>query len=223
MSALGNLVETAMMKIIAHRGYWRNPGEKNTAIAFTRALDNGFGIETDFRDLDGELVVSHDIPTAGVMKATEFIEIYRAHPVSAPIAFNIKSDGLHGLIDEFIKHAEFQGSFVFDMAVPDMRNYLKNHIPTFTRLSEYEPYPAFLDSCKGVWLDAFESEWYGVEIIASLLSQKKQIAVVSPELHGRAHSCLWGFIKSNNFHRNDLVSICTDFPVQAKEYFYGQD
>ena len=223
MSTLGNLGETAMIKIIAHRGYWTDSAEKNTSRAFTRALENGFGIETDFRDLNGELVVSHDMPTVGVMKASALIEAYRTHPVSAPMALNIKSDGLHGLMDEFIKYAGFQSSFVFDMAVPDMRPYLKNHIPTFTRLSEYEPYPAFLDSCKGVWLDAFESEWYGADTIASLLNQHKQVAIVSPELHGRAHTTLWEFIKSNNFHRNDLIAICTDFPMHAKEYFYGQN
>lgn len=211
------------MNIIAHRGYWLDSSEKNTAVAFERALENGFGIETDFRDLNGELVVSHDIPTIGAIKAADFIEMYQARPVFAPIALNIKSDGLHGLIDKFIAHAEFKSVFVFDMAVPDMRGYLKNHTPTFTRLSEYEPHPSFLDSSQGVWVDAFESEWYDAATITSLINQKKQIALVSPELHGRSHLPLWGLIKAHDFHRNSLVSICTDFPMHAKEYFYGQD
>lgn len=209
--------------IIAHRGYWLTSSEKNTSIAFSRALENGFGIETDFRDLNGELVVSHDMPTVGAMKSSQFINLYQAHPVSAPMALNIKSDGLHGLINDLIAHAKFKSSFVFDMAVPDMRAYLKSHTPTFTRLSEYEQQPAFLDSCTGVWLDAFESEWYDAKTIWSLLDQNKRVAIVSPELHGRPHSHLWGLIKSNNFHRNELISICTDFPMLAKEYFYGQN
>ena len=212
-----------MIQIIAHRGYWLKTFEKNTPTAFCRALANGFGIEIDFRDLNGELVISHDIPTTGVMKVSEFIEIYRARPVSAPMALNIKSDGLHNLLNECITHAEFKSFFVFDMAVPDMRGYLKNRIPTFTRLSEYEPNPAFLKDCNGVWLDAFESEWYDAEKINSLLNQKKKIAIVSPELHGRQHLALWELIRTHNFHRNNLISICTDFPMQAKDYFYGQD
>ena len=211
------------MHIIAHRGFWTESFQKNTGAAFRRALENGFGIETDFRDLNGELVVSHDIPTSGVMKAAEFIEVYQSHPVSAPIALNIKSDGLHNLIDSLRKRAEFKNSFVFDMAVPDMHAYLKNHTPTFTRLSEYEHQAIFLDSCMGVWLDAFESEWYNAKTIISLLDQNKQVAIVSSELHGRDHSPLWELIKDNQFHRHDLISICTDFPMQAKEYFYGQD
>lgn len=36
-----------MMKIIAHLGYWIDEDEKNTLSAFSRALDNGFGIEID--------------------------------------------------------------------------------------------------------------------------------------------------------------------------------
>ena len=72
---------------------------------------------------------------------------------------------------------------------------------------------------KGLWLDAFESRWYDIHTITSLLHQKKRIVIVSPELHGRAHSSLWEFIKINNFHRNDLVALCTDFPRHAREYF----
>jgi hypothetical protein len=210
-----------MIKIIAHRGYWLDSTEKNTSLAFTRALEHGFGIETDFRDLGGELVVSHDIPASGAMKASQFIELYKKYPLSAPMALNIKSDGLHALINKFIADAKFKSTFVFDMAIPDMRAYLKSQIPTFTRLSEYEPHPAFLKDCKGVWLDAFESEWYGVDTISSLLKHNKELAIVSPELHGRPHLALWKLIRTHHLHRNDLVSICTDFPMQAKEYFYG--
>ena len=37
------------MKIIAHRGYWLIDDEKNTELAFERALRANFGIETDLR------------------------------------------------------------------------------------------------------------------------------------------------------------------------------
>lgn len=212
-----------MINIIAHRGYWLDIAEKNTSIASTRALENGFGIETDFRDFNGELVISHDIPVAGAMKASQFIDLYRKYPVSAPMALNIKSDGLYDLISQFITHAEFKSSFVFDMAVPDMRGYLKKSVPTFTRLSEYELHPVFFKDCRGVWLDAFEGEWYGADTISSLLNQEKKIAIVSPELHGRPCLALWALIRNHDFHRNELMSICTDLPMEAKEYFYEQD
>jgi hypothetical protein len=212
-----------MLNIIAHRGYWLNASEKNTTIAFSRALQHGFGIETDFRDFDGMLVVSHDPPSASSMKISEFVNLYQDYPISAPIALNIKSDGLYELVIDFMQRAKFKNAFVFDMAVPDMRGYINKNIPIFTRLSEYERHPALLESCKGIWLDAFESEWYDKKIITNLLNQDKQIAIVSSELHGRSYASLWDLIKDNHLHRNPLISICTDFPLQAKEFFYAQD
>lgn len=208
-----------MMKIIAHRGYWLNQSEKNTATAFSRALEHGFGIETDFRDLNGQLVISHDMPVDGVMRVEDFINIYINEPVSAPIALNIKSDGLYSLIKEFISKSCMVDYFVFDMSVPDTRGYLAEQIPVFTRLSEYETAPAFLEQSLGVWLDAFESEWYDSGVIRELLDANKQVAIVSPELHRRPHLELWRILKENDFHQNELVSLCTDFPLEAKEYF----
>lgn len=208
-----------MRKIIAHRGYWLNQSEKNTSVAFNRALEHGFGIETDFRDLNGQLVISHDVPVDGVMKIEEFIHLYKMKPVSAPIALNIKSDGLYSLVKDLVIQSGMIDYFVFDMSVPDTRGYLVEKIPVFTRLSEYETAPAFLESSQGVWLDAFETEWYDMTVIQNLLDMKKQVAIVSPELHSRPHFELWGLLKKNNFHQNELVSLCTDFPLEAKEYF----
>lgn len=212
-----------MIEIIAHRGYWLESAEKNTLEAFSRALRHGFGIETDFRDLNGELVISHDIPTVGALKAEALIGLYQNYPVSAPIALNIKADGLYDLVSELIRSSSFKNFFVFDMAVPDMRGYFKKQIPTFARISEHESPPAFLNVCDGIWLDAFESEWYDANLIQHLLSQELKVAIVSPELHGRPYEQLWKLIKMNKFHRNYLISICTDFPMQAREYFYGKD
>ena len=207
------------MQIIAHRGYWLDVEEKNTKIAFLRALSHGFGIETDFRDLNGQLVVSHDIPLLGAMGVSEFASLYRTSPVMAPLALNIKSDGLQHLVEQFIQDAGFQTSFVFDMAVPDMRAYINLGIPTYTRLSEHEAVPSLLSSCQGVWLDAFESTWYDLGVINPILAQGKGVSIVSPELHGRSHLELWRWLKMNKLHEESLVSLCTDFPLQAQEFF----
>lgn len=211
------------INIIAHRGFWLQPGEKNSVTAFRRALQHGFGIETDFRDFIGELVISHDLPSGQATKAKEFIDLYSLQPVTAPIALNIKSDGLHDLVREFIALAQFSNVFAFDMSVPDMRGYLKNELAIFTRLSEYESHPVFLDNCQGVWLDAFECDWYDADTINSLVIVGKKVAIVSPELHGRSHTFIWDLIRANNFHQNELISICTDLPMQAREYFYGKN
>lgn len=208
-----------MNKIIAHRGYWLEQSEKNTATAFRRALEHGFGIETDFRDLNGRLVISHDMPDDSAMKIEEFIDLFKKNPVPAPIALNIKADGLYTLIKDLIIQSGMPNYFVFDMSVPDTRGYIAQQVPVFTRLSEYETAPAFFEQSRGVWLDAFESEWYDSTVIKKLLDSNKEVAIVSPELHRRPHLKLWHLLKENNFHKTNLVSLCTDFPQEAKEYF----
>ena len=55
------------MQILAHRGRWRSPSEKNSEGAFRAALSAGYGIETDIRDFDGRLVISHDPARADAM------------------------------------------------------------------------------------------------------------------------------------------------------------
>ncbi len=197
-----------------------DPSEKNTSIAFTRALENGFGIETDFRDLNGDLVISHDLPRGDEMPIREFVNLYAATRNDGLMALNIKADGLQSLVKKMAKDLGIQNYFAFDMSVPDMRGYFSEGIPTFTRLSEYEQSPAFLNKSTGVWLDAFEGEWYDLPIINGLLEKNKQVAIVSPELHGRGHGELWNFIKKNHLQQNPLISLCTDFPLEAKEYFH---
>ena len=56
-----------IVEILAHRGFWKKESEKNTQIAFERAFDKGFGIETDLRDIKGEIVISHNMPVGGEM------------------------------------------------------------------------------------------------------------------------------------------------------------
>ena len=207
------------MKLIAHRGYWLNPNEKNSITAFNRALVHGFGIETDLRDLNGKLVVSHDIPNANAVSIEDFIQVLMREKIQSPIALNIKSDGLYDLVKTFLDASAIENAFVFDMSVPDMLGYFRSGITTYTRLSEYEKHAAFLNKCEGVWLDAFEEEWFDKVLIKSLLDDCKKISFVSPELHGRDHKKLWEFLIKNDFHQSQNIFLCTDFPLEAKEYF----
>ena len=64
------------MEIISHRGLWNNLNEKNTNIAFHSSFKNKFGTETDIRDYNGNLVISHDIADANSLKFEEFINRY---------------------------------------------------------------------------------------------------------------------------------------------------
>jgi len=199
------------MKIIAHRGFWKSQREKNTFVAFERALKNGYGIETDIRDNNGELVISHDIPTGDELGLTEFLEYFNHLWTKETIlAINIKSDGLAKNVKQVFEPYPHCQYFVFDMSFPDSFSYLNQQIPVFMRESEYEPFVSLLGDVSGVWLDQFTETWFDPTHIRVHLEEDRKLCVVSPELHGREPDNLWHTLKM--FKNWDNFMICTDIP-----------
>lgn len=206
------------MKILSHRGFWIQPEEKNTKGAFIHSFSNGFGTETDVRDLNGELVISHDMPTGGELLLQNFLELAASMQgrEKLPLALNIKADGLAHKLHEEISHFCNLDIFVFDMSIPDTRSYFSVGLPVFTRMSEVEKDPVWIEHSTGIWLDIFDSEWYDVKTLLKLLSTGKKVCLVSPELHGRAHLPFWEIILELKDHPQ--LMICTDFPIEAKNF-----
>lgn len=203
------------MIVLAHRGWWREPGERNTLAAFEAAFQAGFGIETDVRDCDGTLVIAHDPPTGRERLGFEAVlDLYARSGRPGALAVNIKADGLQPMVEAALAAADIDNAFVFDMSVPDALRWLRTGLATFTRQSEYEPHPSFYDAAAGVWMDGFESDWITAEQIAAHVANGKRAALVSPELHGRPHRAVW----SAWAPARDLpgVMICTDFPDEAR-------
>jgi hypothetical protein len=207
------------MQIIAHRGFWSKASEKNTSEAFERALSHGFGIETDFRDSHGRLVIAHDLPTGNEMLASDFLALCKRFPQSGIHAFNVKADGLQMEFMDLLAERRKDSYFLFDMSVPDTLGYFKVDLPVYIRMSEYEDNQSLISKGTGIWLDAFVSEWYTVDLIINLLVAGKEVALVSPELHGRPHPDCWKSLKNAKVHQYPGFSICTDYPLMAKEYF----
>ena len=210
------------MKILSHRGYWLSEEEKNANVAFNRSFTIGVGTETDVRDFNGELVISHDIATGKEITLKSFLENASSHARREPLtlALNIKADGLAFHISQAIRDFNQLDCFVFDMSVPDMRDYFKYEIPVFTRLSEVEQEPIWLDQCSGMWLDSFELEWFSNSLILDYINKQKKICIVSPDLHHRDHLDLWERIKP--LAENPLLMLCTDYPEQALNFFHIQ-
>jgi glycerophosphoryl diester phosphodiesterase len=207
------------MQFLAHRGYWRTPPEKNNGAAFERAWKSGYGIETDVRDLLGTPVISHDPPDNTAMPLMDFLRARAAHGPETPLALNIKADGLAADVHRLAGPADAKHVFVFDMSVPDTLHYLRAGLPVFVRLSEYEPQTALLDRAAGVWLDAFESDWWGPDLLRTLAARGKRVAIVSPELHRRPHEALWRMLKETGMAAKDDLLLCTDFPQDAERFF----
>ncbi len=206
------------MIIIAHRGYWNEVEEKNREIAFERALNNGFGIETDVRDYCGELVVSHDIPNGNEMRFDDFLKIYGdGFSEDNPLAINIKADGLVKEIELLINKYKIKYYFVFDMSIPDTLPYIKSGLSVFIRESEYERHDNLHNQCNGIWVDELEAPWITRKKIEELLVKGTSVCIVSPELHGRDYKSAWKTYK--NIAENEQMMICTDFPVKCREFY----
>lgn len=209
-----------MIQIIAHRGYWKSPKEKNTFLAFERALDLGFGIETDFRDRTGILVVEHDLPTSNSLPASDFFDLVSRYNSRGPLALNIKADGLHILLQNEIQRRDLKNYFCFDASIPDSLKYTQMKIPYFHRLSEFEPWTQLVESASGLWLDQFQKNWYSAGQLSEWL-KNQTVCIVSPELHRRPHLELWSVLREAMAQSpvSHQPSICTDFPEEAQAFF----
>ncbi|MET3814703.1 phosphodiesterase [Pantoea sp. UYEF8] len=207
------------MEIISHRGYWHTVEEKNSAVAFKRSFDLGFGTETDVRDYNGKLVISHDIPSGHEMTLHDLLSLAEGKDFS--LALNIKSDGLVKLLAEQLAKFNIKKAFVFDMSVPDQITFSRDgRIHFFSRASEYEPVISLYESCHGVWLDAFESTWYDAEYIKNILQAGKKVCIVSSELHKRGdYHSLWTMLKNSDLTQYENLILCTDVPEEAQRYF----
>ena len=208
------------MNIISHRGYWKNIKEKNCLVAFERSLFLNFGIEVDIRDYRDELVISHDLPSENSPKLSLLFEIYRKNIHKPLIALNIKSDGLQKILKKQLEKFQIVNYFIFDASVPDSINFIKAGINTFTRQSEYENSPSFYELAKGVWLDEFYSSWIDEHTLNFHSNNGKDICIVSPELHKRDRHIGWKKYKKIIYKNPKIkLTICTDYPLEARNYF----
>lgn len=208
-----------MLNIIAHRGFWTRNDEKNTVEAFELALDNGFGIETDLRDYNGNVVISHDIPDENCISFEMFMSIVSNYPEQT-LSLNIKSDGLQTLSKQYLDG--YTNYFFFDMSIPDTLGYLRNKLTYYTRYSDIELHPALLHESSGVWLDNFSSNTLNIDTLDDFLKLNKKVVLVSPELHGFEYIAYWKqllrYLKLNP-SRVQSIGLCTDKPMDAREFF----
>lgn len=208
------------MKLLCHRGCWETLDDQNSIASLLRAMRQGFGVETDIRDCNGDLVIAHDIPIAGhVAPLVQLLESYIELESRPLLALNIKSDGLSGHIRSLLGRYKVDKYFMFDMSVPDTISYLKKKMAVAVRVSEYESGQWMLDHADTIWLDAFENDWYDRELILSFLEANKRLCVVSPELHGRSHEAVWDLLKSVPTPLAQELYLCTDLVAQAIEVF----
>lgn len=200
------------MEILAHRGVWREKREQNALSALGAAFAAGDGVETDLRDRDGEIVISHDM--AGPEAATLRDLVSLAAGGGGSLALNVKADGLAAACADLVGPV-IGRCFFFDMAVPDMRSWLALGLPVFTRHSDVEIHPVYYAEAAGVWMDEMLAPWITADDIARHLDRGKRVGIISSELYGRPHERLWEVARSL---RSPDVMICTDLPADCRRF-----
>jgi glycerophosphoryl diester phosphodiesterase len=215
----GQVSDDPYVVSLAHRGLWAVADQRNSLAAFQGAFAHGWGVELDVRDLDGELVISHDPPVAGALPFSEVVDCYLAAGCPGALAVNVKADGLERMVADALRAVDPERWFAFDMSVPDTLRYVREGLPHFTRHSDVEPAPALYADADGVWLDDFAGGWIAEAAIEDHLAAGKRVAVVSPELHGRDHHDVWNEWRRWAVWSSPDVLLCTDLPTEAEEVF----
>lgn len=207
------------MRIISHRGYCIDyEKENNKRIAFERSFDLGFGTETDLRDDNGKIVISHNMPKGDEMTFEEFLQLLNGR--NLPLALNIKADGQGEEIERLLKKYGHTDYFTFDMSIPDLVYQLSNtELIVYSGYSDVNQYIPMKNESKGVWLDSFYEPWYQPERISDLLLEGKGVCVVSEDLHGRDNKAQWELLKKSEFINNDSLMLCTNCLEEAIHFF----
>ncbi len=208
------------MKIIAYKGFWREASEKNTLDAFLRAWETGYGVETDIRDYNGELVVSHDPAMKGAITIDEFLDKYKAKGKKSILALNIKADGLSDMMYKKIQEYSLSNYFVFDMSIPEMVLYREKRMKYLTRQSDIENECVLYRKADGVWMDSYMGyEWMNKKVIQKHLDAAKKAVIVSPDLHREYNTKVWEMLKGPGPAMDEHLYLCTGYPEEAEQFF----
>lgn len=207
------------MKIIAHRGYWNKEILDNSSCAIKKALLYGYGFESDVRDHNGELVISHYMANADSQHLDEVLQWLSKNNNRLCFAINIKADGIGENLLQLLQKYNIRNYFTFDMSVPQMIEYRELGLKFFTRQSEVEHQPVMYEDAAGVWIDGFyNNDWINEKLLFAHIEAGKNVCIVSPELHGREYLSFWERLIGYNIDFTKLM-LCTDYPDNAKSFF----
>jgi glycerophosphoryl diester phosphodiesterase len=223
-----------MITILAHRANLTGPHSvaENSVEACARALELGFGLETDLRrDASGAFYIGHDAsPRTPVNSLEAYTELFRKHP-RAELAINVKELGYEAELIALMKSGGLGArSFYFDFELLEPKTpgaaqkKLKslpggNTVHVASRLSDRnEPLSQCL-SIPGevVWGDEFDKLWLTANEAKLVHASLRSLYVISPEIHGFDLATMrkrW-----QDFKDWGVNGVCTDFAIEAQEFF----
>lgn len=219
---------------MAHRANLTGPRSvaENSLAACTKALQLGFGLETDLRrDVAGQFYISHDAhPRTAENSLEGYSKLFSEHP-EAELAINVKELGYEGALIELMSSGRLGKScFYFDFELLQLKHPGSaqrrirslpggNQTRLASRLSDHNENMAQCLSIPGevVWADEFDSLWLSEQVVKSVKEAGRLFYVISPEIHGfdlQTTRKRWQDFKS--WH---IDGICTDYALEAKEFF----
>lgn len=202
--------------IYAHRGVWQSKELQNSKESILKTLELGFGIETDFRSSQGELVISHD-----PLYKVNYLNAKEVDFTDINLAINIKEDGLLEQFAKFICKTNSSKTFLFDGSIPEMYQIREKGLPHALRLSEFERELPW--ATEFIWVDAFKSDWWVNNTEIENYLRKHFLIFVSPEIHKRSNAIAWGYLKSLKNQGLTNFGVCTDLPIKFKEFIHEQN
>lgn len=214
------------MRVVAHRGVWKRTEEQNSLGAFQAAARNGFGVELDFRDHLGELIVHHDVPGPDprTLPLREVLECWESEKSKEPLLLDVKSSGLDDRVARLMSEYPRLKYYLFDAAIPDLYRFHRGRLPFLARWSDLETQPVLADEASGLCVDGFRGDWWSTEALTAAARDQELVLVISPELHGRAHLSVWEQLRAVEAQcPPGKLALCTDFPDEARRFFGGPD
>jgi glycerophosphoryl diester phosphodiesterase len=223
-----------MIDILAHRANVNGPKSalENSFAATQRALESGFGIETDLRrDSQKRFYIAHDLqPWTNENDLTKFAALFRKFS-NLTIAMNVKELGYESDLIALQKSGDLGGkSFYFDFELLEpktpgssQRQIQKlsggEKISMAARLSDRGE---SLAQCLAipasvVWADEFDSLWLARDEVEAVHAAGRKFFAISPELHGfdeAARLKRW-----QQFKNWQIDGLCTDYALSAREFF----
>jgi len=225
-----------MIEILAHRANVEGPkpAAENSLAATRRALELGFGIETDLRrDAHGRFYISHDPqPWSQQNDFKQFAALFRDFPERV-IAMNVKELGYEAELIALQKSGDLgKKSFYFDFELlepktPGTAQRRIHDLPggkqtaIASRVSDRGESMAQCLSIPAqvVWADEFDSLWLQRDAVEKIHAAGRKFYAISPELHGFSETDR--LKRWRQFKEWGIDGLCTDYALSAQQFFLG--
>lgn len=223
-----------MTDILAHRANLTGPQPalENSLAATRRALELGFGLETDLRRDGAErFYIAHDPqPRTAENDFIQFAALFRQFP-DRTVAMNVKELGYETALIALQQTGDLGGQtfyFDFELLEPQTPGNAQRKIQKLpggdqtamaARLSDRGESLAqcLAIPARVVWADEFDSLWLTQREVAAVHAAGRKFYAISPELHGfdeAARLKRW-----QQFKDWQVDGLCTDYALAAQEFF----